>query len=513
MGAGQSKEAAAEAVDHEKQEIAKGMSKLEVSERMQEGLESGYVYVDEEPPAYSSSGREIDLSISETRRWKKELLADPKNRLALYALSANSPTTIIANHAAKVADAQVFNVKIPLEGSPITNQYSSGRCWLFASTNVFRVALMKLYNLKSFELSQTYLFFWDKIEKANWFLEHVIDTAAEPLDGRLVQSLMSSPVSDGGQWDMVTNLVGKYGLVPKELCPDSYNAKNSSFLGKLVTTKLREDALVLRKMATSEDPSTRASIGDAKKKFLQEIHSILTILLGPAPYPQQRFHWVYYDTNGKFHKLSTTPLDFASSLSSSEGLRACEGTDVNELFSLVNDPRNPYKRLLTVDRLGNVVGGRPVTYVNVNMETMKAAAIAMLKAGIPVFFGSDVGKYSSSSSGIMDTALYDYSLGFNVNLGMSKAERLQTGESSMTHAMVLTAVHIGDDGKPVRWRVENSWGDDKGDKGWFVMTDKWMDEFVYQVVVDLQFVSREVRDVLKQTPIKLPLWDPMGALA
>ncbi|PGH00233.1 bleomycin hydrolase [Blastomyces parvus] len=513
MGAGQSREVAAEAVDHEKRAIAKRMSKLDVAGRVQEDLEPGYVCVDEEPPAYSSAGRKVDLSISETKRWEKELLADPKNRLALSALSTHSPTTIIANHAAEIADTQIFNIKIPLEGSPITNQRSSGRCWLFASTNVFRVALMKRYNVTSFELSQAYPFFWDKMEKANWFLEHAIDTAHEPLDGRLVHSLMSDPMSDGGQWDMVANLVRKYGLVPKELYPDSYNAKNSSFLGKFVTTKLRDDALSLRKMATSKDPSARASIGDAKKKYLQEIHSILTILLGPPPSPREKFNWEYYDANGKFHKVSMTPLEFASSLSSREGIRACKGTDVNELFSLVNDPRNPYDRLLTVDRLGNVVGGQPVTYVNVNMETMKAGAIAMLKAGIPVFFGSDVGKSSNSSSGIMDTALYDYSLGFNINLGMSKADRLRTGESSMTHAMVLTAVHIGDDGKPVRWRVENSWGDGSGDKGWFVMTDKWMDEFVYQAVVDPRFVSQGVRDVLKQTPLKLPLWDPMGALA
>ncbi|KKZ61848.1 bleomycin hydrolase [[Emmonsia] crescens] len=513
MGAGQSKEVAAAAVDQEKREIAQHMPKLSVSGRGPERLEESYICIDEDPPAYSSSKRNITLSISETKRWEKKLLADPKNRLALSALSAHSPTTIIANHAAEIADSQVFNIKIPLEGAPITNQRSSGRCWLFASTNVFRVALMKLYNLKSFELSQAYPFFWDKMEKANWFLEHVIDTADEELDGRLVQRLMSSPMSDGGQWDMVTNLVGKYGLVPQGLYPDTYNAKSSSFLGKLVTTKLREDALVLRKMATSDDPSVRASISDAKNKFLQEIHSILTILLGPPPSPREKFTWEYYDANGKFHKLSMTPLEFASSLSSREGLRACKGTDVNELFSLVNDPRNPYERLLTVDRLGNVVGGQPVTYVNVDMDTMKAGAVSMLKAGIPVFFGSDVGKYSNSASGIMDTALHDYSLGFNVNLGMSKADRLQTGESSMTHAMVLTAVHIGDDGKPVRWRVENSWGDAKGDKGWFVMTDKWMDEFVYQVVVDPRFVSQGVRDVLKQAPLKLPLWDPMGALA
>ena len=193
-------------------------------------------------------------------------------------------------------------------------------------------------------------------------------------------------------------------------------------------------------------------------------------------------------------------------------MNANGGTDIHELFSLVNDPRNEYEQLLSVKRLGNIVGMRAIRYVNVPMDTMKKACISMLEKDLPIFFGCDVGKFSSSSSGIMDTGLIDYELGFNVRLGLTKAQRLMTGESAMTHAMVLTAVHVVD-GKPVRWRVENSWGEDAGTKGWFVMSDRWMDEFVYQAVVDPRFVSKDVRDVLKKEPKMLPLWDPMGALA
>ena len=288
--------------------------------------------------------------------------------MAISALSANPIPSILTNHAVTVVDTQTFNIKIPFEGDPITNQRSSGRCWLFAATNIFRVALMKKYSLKEFELSQAYLFYWDKIEKANWFLEHVIDTAEEDLDSRLIQELFGKPVQDGGQWDMVANLVNKYGLVPQSLYPDSYNAKNSSKLVSLMTTKLREQALVLRDLARSKSSRADILLSEKKDKFLQEIHGILTIMLGPPPSPEKKFTWDFYDANGNFYRLSLSPLEFAMGLSSKDSLRACGGINVHELFSLVNDPRNPYERLLTVDRLGNISGGRSITYVNVDMD-------------------------------------------------------------------------------------------------------------------------------------------------
>jgi len=244
---------------------------------------------------------------------------------------------------------------------------------------------------------------------------------------------------------------------------------------------------------------------------MREIHLILTLTLGPPPSPTEKFLWEFKDKDGNAHEVKTTPIKFAQELSSTKSIRACGG-DVNSMFSLVNDPRNPYNTLLTVNRLGNIVGGRGITYVNISMPVLKTACIDMLKAGLPIFFGSDVGKYSNRE-GIMDTDLIDYELGFNVKLGMKKAERLLVGESAMTHAMVLTAVHLDKDDNPVRWRVQNSWGDAAGVDGWFVMSDKWMDEFVYQAVVEPSFVSKEIRDVLNQKPKVLPLWDPMGALA
>lgn len=373
---------------------------------------------------------------------------------------------------------------------------------------------MKKYKLSEFQLSQAYLFYWDKIEKANYFLESILDTKSEEVDSRIVQALMASPVGDGGQWDMLVSLVQKYGLVPQALYPDSYNAADSGTMDRLITTKLREDAVRLRSIASSaaSPEFVQATIASEKVKMLREIHLILTLMLGPPPPPNTAFTWEYYDRDGNLCTLRTRPTAFAKELSDSRTVRALSGTDVHQLFSLVNDPRNPYNRLLSVKRLGNVWNGRPVTYVNVDMKTIKDACIAMLKRGMPIFFGSDVGKYSDTTKGIMDTDLFEYELGFNIKLGLSKAERLQTGESQMTHAMVLTAVHVVD-GKPVRWRVENSWSDRAGDKGYFVMSDAWMDEFVYQAVVDPSVVSSTIRKVLEQKPKMLELWDPMGALA
>ena len=282
-------------------------------------------------------------------------------------------------------------------------------------------------------------------------------------------------------------------------------------MDQIITTKLREDALRLREISKSSSLS-RSNISKIKGKMVHEVHSILTLMLGPPPNPNDEFQWTFYDRDGKFFSHKVTPIDFAQELSSSNSVRACAGTDVHKLFSLVNDPRNEYSRLLTVDRLGNVFGSSSVAYVNTDTTTMKRACIEMIRRGFPVFFGSDVGKASDSAKGIMDTSLYQYELAFNIKLGLNKAERLMTGESAMTHAMVLTAVHL-EQGKPVRWRVENSWSADAGTDGYFVMADSWFDEYVYQAVVDPSCVSDELRKVLKQKPKVLPLWDPMGALA
>ncbi|KAI5795819.1 hypothetical protein FPQ18DRAFT_273352 [Pyronema domesticum] len=468
------------------------------------------------------------VNISNVCKWEDKLLSDPKNRLALGALTTHAATAILQNPSILLQDTHIFSNKLDM-GAPVTNQRSSGRCWLFAATNVFRVGLIRKYKLNGFELSQSYLFFWDKLEKANFFLEQIIDTVKEPLDSRLIQYLMHGPVGDGGQWDMVVNLVEKYGLVPQAIYPDSFNAKASGRINWLITAKLREAALHLRQLANAKEKVSSDLIYRYKAKVMQEIYGVLVLSLGAPPKPNDTFTWIFVDKDQKHQTITTTPLEFyhanvgaVSNLATlSQPLHIPALTNlapaggrggVKNRFSLVNDPRNPYMRLLTVERLGNIYGGKGVEYVNVDMETIKAAAISMIKAGQPIFFGCDVGKYSDPQKGILDTAQFDYELGFNITLNLTKAQRLETGESSMTHAMVLSGVNLVDD-KPTKWRVENSWGDANGDKGYLVMSDAWFDEFVYQIVVSPDFVDEEVVKVLDQDPITLPIWDPMGSLA
>ncbi|KAK6544801.1 hypothetical protein TWF694_001483 [Orbilia ellipsospora] len=443
-----------------------------------------------------------ELTLKSIKKWEEQFLSEPKNRLAVSAVTKNDIKTIVQQPSAIIKDSQIFSDQISFDGAPMTNQRSSGRCWIFAATSVFRVYLMKKYKLDKFELSQQYLFFWDKLEKANYFLEQIIETANEEVGSRIVAELMKVPVNDGGQWDMVVNLVERYGVVPQKAYPDSFNSMKSQAVNSFVTSKLREFGLQLRAMCSSG--LSTIAIQRAKAKMVNTIYNILVICFGPPPKPDEQFTWEFRDTDGKFHSYNNlTPISF---------FKDFVGYKAASHFSLINDPRHEYGKLYTVSRLGNVYGGVPIRYVNVDMDTMKTAVIAMIKKDHPVFFGCDVGKYSDSQLGIMDPKLFDYKLAFDTSPGLNKAERLLVKESQVTHAMVLHGVHIVG-GKSTKWKVQNSWGEDKGEKGWFVMTDDWMDEYCYQAVVSPEFVTKEIAAILQQEATPLPLWDPIGALA
>lgn len=461
------------------------------------------------------------------KEWEHILSQDPVARLAALTLHNADVNASVHRRKAEVADRHIFNTIIDHESYPRTNQQSSGRCWLFATTNVIRNEMDRTLNIGDFQLSQSYLHFWDKLEKANFFLESVLDLYDQPVDERIFATLKADPVGDGGQADMAFNLLNKYGVVPQAVYPESYNTNKTSAVNKLVTRALRQDAVELRELKRRivDEQQARGGVflqtaahnADVicrrrKDAMVEEIYKILVTLDGAPPKADEEFTFEYRDVKGGFHTVRSTPIDFLR--------KYAPGFDPNGQVSLVDDPRRRRNVLMTIDRLGNVWGGKPVQYVNTSLATMKSTAIATIKAGLPVFFGCDVGQFSDTSSGIMDVRLFDYEAAFGFSVDkMDKAQRIQLGESAMTHAMVLTGVHLDDkSGKPVRWRVENSWGDaNVGDKGYMVMTDEWFDEFVFQVVIRRKFVPRELWDLFQRgvddKTVVLPLYDPLGALA
>ncbi|KAH9808252.1 peptidase C1B, bleomycin hydrolase [Melampsora americana] len=468
--------------------------------------------------AISSSHPQSEVTLDAFTRWQNSFEGDDKAQLASTLLSKQRIASALLNRKAISADKQIFSHTLTVQPTPVTNQKSSGRCWIFAACNVVRMGIVKKFNLGSFELSQSYLFFYDHLEKCNYFYESMLDLVEEPIDSRIISYLSNSPLSDGGQWDMVVGLIEKYGLLPKSLYDESYNSSNSDEINAFLNSKLREHALELRQIYTDAKANAIENLGqdsdsaticgiqaarEAKDTMMAQVYRCLAIALGSPPSPTETFQWDYLDQSGKAHSLVSTPLDFYHN--------HCAEFQASEYISLINDPRNSYDHSYIVERSGTVWGGRLVKYVNTSSDVLKSLVIKMIKADKPVWFGCDVGKMSNTSYGIMDTKLIDYEAAFGVTSHLSKSERLRMLDSAPTHAMVITAVHLDEQGKPVRYKVENSWSDTAGDHGYFVMTDAWFDEYVYQIVLP----KSSTPDLLKQVyddsdPSVLPLWDPMG---
>ena len=435
---------------------------------------------------------------AQIEEFRKSFDSDPSATVAQNAVS-NADLSTLALRRDLVQDMD-FSFSTKLDDWNATNQRRSGRCWLFATLNLFRVGAMKKMNLKKFEFSQAHIHFWDKLERANHFLEAILETSDRPVDDRTIHFLLSDPIGDGGQWNMATNLIRKHGLVPMSAYPESHSSSNTRSMNTVLKDILRTTASEIRKIL--DDGGSNNEARRHKEGRMKEIWRVLCIHLGTPP---EKFDWQWRDKDNEFHRKGTmTPLEFVDEYVE---------VDWEEYICIVNDPRNEYYRTYTVDFLQNVAGGPPVVYLNVPSNEMKDITQRLLEDGIPVWMGCDVGKNMARKRGLWDADLYDLKGLYGIQFGMEKADRLRFGQTMMTHAMLFTGVDVVD-GKPRRWRVENSWGsEDSGEKGFYTMNDNWYDEHMFEIAAPKDYLTDEMKSGLKGDPIVLPAWDPMGSLA
>ena len=426
--------------------------------------------------------------------------SDPSARIAQNAVTRTDINDVALNRSI-VTDTD-FSFSTLLDDWEVTNQRQSGRCWMFAALNLMRVGAMKAMNLKNFEFSQNYMFFWDKFARANYFLEQIIDTADRDVDDRTVAFMLDGPIDDGGQWNMFMNLVRRHGVVPQSVMPETHSSSSSGRMNAHLKFKLREGARTLRGLVAAGRSSDE--VRAAKETILSTIWRMLCVHLGTPP---SSFDWQWNDKDRAFHRDGEmTPLQFAEKY---------VDLPLDDYVCLVNDPResSPYGRTFTVERLGNVVGGRPVIYLNIEIDMMKSITRSVLESGEPVWFGCDVGPQMQRQLGLWDSDMFRYEDLYGAGFDLDKADRLEHHQSLMTHAMLFTGVDVVDGGTR-RWRVENSWGADKsGRKGFYTMNDSWFDEYMFEIAARKSMLPAELQAALDTEPIVLPAWDPMGSLA
>lgn len=378
----------------------------------------------------------------------------------------------------------------------ITDQKSSGRCWLFTGLNVLRSQIMDEHGIPQLELSQNYNFFYDQLEKANLFLQAVIDTSSLPYDDKKVEWLFQHPLSDGGQYTGLADNLTKYGIVPKSAMVETYSSSNSAKMGRMISRKLREDGLKLRRMQA--DGASSSALASEKETMLKDVYRILSLTLGVPP---TEFTWTRKDKDGNVVSTKTyTPQQFYKEFA---------GNDLkNGYVMLMNDPTREYYKLYEIDYDRHTYDGENWTYINLPVEDIKKMAIESIKGDEMMYFSCDVGKFLDRERGLLDPGNYDYESLFGVEFGMDKADRIRSFDSASSHAMTLVAVDLDADGKPTKWMVENSWGPGAND-GHLIMTDKWFDEYMFRLVVNKKYVPADILKILKQNPELLPAWDPM----
>jgi len=441
------------------------------------------------------------ISLNQVKKYRNKFNSSSSYESTMNALTRSKLEDVTMDWETFRQIDHTYSNVISSEMKKVTNQKSSGRCWGFAALNLMRIELAKKYNLENFEFSQSYFMFFDKLEKANYFLESILKTLDEESDGRLMSWLVESPIQDGGQWDMFVNLMEKYGIVPQAVMPESFHSSNSRSMNQLITRQLRKFASELR--LANRKGSNLKQLRKMKVDMMESIYNMLCMFIGKPP---ENFSWQVRDKKNKFLRFENlTPIDF---------YKKNVGMNLADKVCLIHCPMGNKKmdELYTIKYLGNVVEGQIIKYLNVNIEEMKKYSIKSLKNNEAVWFGCDVGKMFHRDVGVMDIDLYNYELTFGINNDMDKATRLEYGDSQMTHAMLFTGVDIQSN-KPQKWRVENSWGPKGGCNGYYLMTDKWFDQYNYEVVIDKKYLPEKLKKIFNKKPVELNPWDPMGALA
>jgi len=423
--------------------------------------------------------------------------ASEKWRTVHHALSrhAISSVTFAPESLAEVAPTY----SIDLKTLPVCNQKQSGRCWIFAGLNVLREIVAKKCGLKKFELSQNYISLYDKIEKANFALESILKLAGRDHDDRVLWFILHDPVSDGGQWDMFVNLVKKYGLVPQNKFPETYQSEGTRESDQIINAAIRGFAAKAAKLVKE------GKEGEARALKEETIGKIAEFLFACFGIPPKSFDFEYENDKGYHVEKGLTPLSF---------FEKYVGDEIDEYQSIIHSPTadKPYYRNYTVDYLGNVVEGKPINHLNLPMERIKELIVKQLEAGEPVWFGSDVSFYRDRNSWAWNDKAFDYQSPFGLSIQFDKTDMLDYWHSAMNHAMVITGVNL-DEGKPNRWKIENSWGSDNGQSGYYTMSPSWFDTFVYQAVIKRKYLSEEELAAASKEPTHLNPWDPMGTLA
>ena len=438
-----------------------------------------------------------EITKKQIDKMRKEFESDTSARVAQNAVTNNNLSSVTLRR--DLVQETDFTFSTKLDEWKATNQKSSGRCWLFATLNLFRPGTMKKMNVKEFEFSQAYLHFWDKFERSNHFLEAIIETSGRPIDDRTIHFLLSDPIGDGGQWNMAMNLIRRHGLVPKSTYPESNSSSSTRWMNSILKDILRSSASEIRGILDSGGSEKEAR--SHKENRMEDIWRVLCIHLGTPP---ESFDWQWRDKDKEFHRRGEmTPQQFADEF---------VDVDWEEYVCIVNDPRNEYYQTYTVNYLQNVAGGPPVVYLNVPSDEMKSITQEILEDGMPVWMGCDVGKQMDRKRGLWDANLFETNELYGVDYGMRKADRLRYGQTMMTHAMLFTGVDVYE-GKPRRWRVENSWGDNSGQKGFYTMNDNWYDEHMFEIASPKKYLTEEMVKGLETVPIVLEAWDPMGSLA